>query len=238
MNNFFTTCELYNKLYKQEVGANGTAKAGSGIPKELAYLREAMIKQNDHEDWYNYVVGNVNCIGFYDMAASSMMTTVHDPITEEYTFFDRVKRPEASLKNAKPVTPSQEAVTSAKKEEMWLLRKLYALHDYNQNMGGSDSHAQQSSYYSTAQHYHQRNWLPLFYMLIDAAVTNSYILYKHSDASKTGKKLTHVEFQQEIAKALLRGPGAILRKRLPRHPLKAAVPHTKSVPKAAFDGHS
>jgi hypothetical protein len=87
MNNFFTTRELYNELYKQGVGANGTAKAGSGIPKELAYLREAMTKQNDHGDWYNYVVSNVNCIGFCDMVASSMMTTVHDPTAEEYTFF-------------------------------------------------------------------------------------------------------------------------------------------------------
>jgi hypothetical protein len=38
MNNFFTTRKLYDELYKQEVGANGTAKAGSDIPKELAYL--------------------------------------------------------------------------------------------------------------------------------------------------------------------------------------------------------
>jgi hypothetical protein len=44
----------------------------------------------------------MNYIGFYDTAASSMMTTVHDPTVEEFVYFNRVKRPETSLKNAKP----------------------------------------------------------------------------------------------------------------------------------------
>lgn len=207
MDNFFTTRKLYQRLYQLGVGSNGTAKAGSGIPKELAYLREATTKQNNHGDWYNYVIDSVNCVGFCDMATAWLMTTVHDPYTEEYVYFDRVKRPGATLKNAK-----QE--TNVNGEEMWLLRKLYALDDYNQNMGGSDSHAQQNSYYSTAQHYHRRNWLPLFYLLIDAAVTNSYILYKlMKSTDKT--KLTHAEFQEAIARDLLQDPGAILRQRRP-----------------------
>jgi Transposase IS4 len=70
MDNFFTTCALYQELYEQGIGANGTANAGSGIPKELRYLRDAMTKQNNHGDWYNYVIGSVNCIGVYDMAVS------------------------------------------------------------------------------------------------------------------------------------------------------------------------
>jgi hypothetical protein len=118
------------------------------------------------------------------MASNSMMTTVHDPIAEEYAYFDRVKRPGASLKYAKQVD-------SSNREKLWLLRKLYALHNYNQHMGGSDSHVQQNSYYSTAKHYHTYNWLPLLYLLIDAAVTNSYILYEEG---VSGKKLSHVEF--------------------------------------------
>jgi hypothetical protein len=60
-------------------------------------------------------------------------------------------------------------------------------------------------------------------MLIDAAVTNSYILYKRAGASKRKAKLSHVAFQEEIIKALLLRPGAILRKRRSRHPHKAAV---------------
>lgn len=32
-----------------------------------------------------------------------------------------------------------------------------------------------AKYYSIAKHYHLRNWLSLFYLLLDAAITNSYI---------------------------------------------------------------
>ena len=58
------------------------------------------------------------------MASNLMMTTVYDPIVEEYTYFNRIKRPGAFLNNAK-------CVDSPTKEPLWLLRKLYALYNYN-----------------------------------------------------------------------------------------------------------
>jgi hypothetical protein len=136
---------------------------------------------------------------------------------EGYVYFQQIKRPGASLENVKPDVNTTE-------KQIWLLRKLYALHDYNQNMGGFNLHAQYSSYYSTGQHYHERNWLPLFYMLIDAAVTNSYILCKQAGVKDGKKMLTHVAFQEALAKSLLRGPGAILRKRRPRPPKSVSLP--------------
>jgi Transposase IS4 len=87
LDNFFTTRRLYQELYERGIGANGTAKARSGIPKELAYLRDAMTKEKDHGEWFNYVVGSVNCIVFCDSASKAMMTTVHDPTVEEYAYF-------------------------------------------------------------------------------------------------------------------------------------------------------
>jgi hypothetical protein len=107
---------------------------------------------------------------------------------------------------------------------------------YNQYMGGSDNHAKQNSYYLTAVHYHRRSWLPLFYFLLDAAVTNSYILYKIGVTGK--KKLSHVKFQEEIAQSLLRGPAAILRQRPPRHPKASCDPHTRTMRKEAYQGHA
>ena len=50
LNNFFTTYKLYQRLYELEIGVNDTVKTGSGISKELTYLRETMTKQNDHEE--------------------------------------------------------------------------------------------------------------------------------------------------------------------------------------------
>ncbi len=248
LDNFFTTRKLYQRLYELGIGANGTAKAGSGIPKELAYLRDAMTKQNDHGEWFNYVVGSVNCIAFCDSASKAMMTTVHDPTMKEYTYFDGKKRPGASRKfavdaetadlanstNAAKFTCSAPSAPSNNQSQQYL-RKLYALEHYNKEMGGSDNHAKLNSYYSVSQHYHRRNWLPLFYLLIDAAVTNVYILYK---LGSKDRKLSHAQFQKEIAQSLLRGPGAILRQRPPRPPKARCDLRTKSVPKDSHKGHS
>lgn len=63
-----------------------------------------MTKQNDHDEWFNYVVGSVNYIAFCDSASKTMVTTVHDPTIEEYAYFDATKRPDASLKYAKPAS--------------------------------------------------------------------------------------------------------------------------------------
>ena len=111
-------------------------------------------------------------------------------------------------------------------------------------MGGSDNHAKLNSYYTTSRHHHRRNWFPLFFFLIDAAVTNAYILYELANEGRKNRNgrrikiLSHAEFQEEIAKNLLRGPGAILRQRRPRPPLKSCAPHTKSVRKGSDKGHS
>jgi len=160
LDNFFTTRALYQELYELGIGANGTAKAGSGIPKELACLGDAMTKQNDHGEWFNYVIGSVNCIAFCDSASKAMMTTVHDPTVEEYAYFAAVKRPGASFKYAKPTETPTEAMkqnTATENGQKQQLRKLFALDDYNRHMGGSDNHAKLNSFYSTAQHYHRRN---------------------------------------------------------------------------------
>ena len=59
-----------------------------------------MTKQNDHGEWFNYVIGSVNYIAFCDSASKAMMTTVHDLTAKNYVYFDAIKRPGASLKYA------------------------------------------------------------------------------------------------------------------------------------------
>ena len=96
------------------------------------------------------------------------------------------------------------------------LRKLYVLEHYNKEINNLDNHVKLNSSYSVSQHYHRRNWLSLFYLLIDVTITNAYILYKLD--SKEDKKLSHIQFQEEITQSLLRESGIILRQRLPRPP--------------------
>ena len=211
----------------------------------------------------------------YKLSHKTMMTTVHDPTMEEYTYFDRIKRLEISLKlvvdtetanatnsinavkftcptslvnsvlstnsvfSVHPASPVNSTFstypTSSDNNSQQYIRKLYVLEHYNKEMGGSDNHVKLNSYYLVNRHYHRHNWLPLFYLLIDAAVTNAYILYK---LGSTKKKLSHVQFQEEIIQSLLRGPRAILRQRPPCPSQASCNLHTKSVPKDSYKGHS
>ena len=58
------------------------------------------------------------------MTSNLIMTTIYDLLVKEYTYFNYIRRPRASLKNVK-------CVDSPIKEPLWLLKKLYALYDYN-----------------------------------------------------------------------------------------------------------
>lgn len=102
-------------------------------------------------------------------------------------------------------------------------------------MGKSESHVKLNSYYSTGMHYHRRNWLALFYFLLDAAVINSHVLYKLGSTDE--KKLSHVEFQEAITTSLLREQGAVLRQRLPRPPKASCAFYTAPTQKESDRGH-
>lgn len=213
LDNFFTRRKLFQALFDRGIGANGTAKLGSGIPKELAYLKQKKLlkKEKHYGKSYNMVIGDVNCLAVCDMVPTLFMTTIYD-ITEQpnSVYFDSKKRPGVEpLRLPNPTTNEQ--------PWLYLLQRLLPLHEYNQHMGGSDLHAQNNSYYSVARHRHRRNWWTLLFFLMDAAVTNSFILYKKAmeRASEETKKeqLDHVHFQQEIAFQLLRNSLAITRYR-------------------------
>ena len=50
--------------------------------------------------------------------------------------------------------------------------------------------------------------------------------------------ISHVEFQEEIARSLLGRPGAILQQQSPHHPKTSCNPHTKTVCKTAHQEHA
>jgi Transposase IS4 len=156
-----------------------------------------------------------------------MMSTVHDPTIEPLLLLDPVRRPRASLKNAVINTISTDPQACEKRA----LRKLAVQDDYNRHIGGSDSHTQQNSYYSTANHRHLRVWWPLFYFILNAAITNSYVLYKEhiQKAQKRVKMLSHAEFQEKIALDLLSQPEAVLRRRQLAHSTRRSAPHLNRV---------
>ena len=64
--NFFTTQKLFSALKTRGISAYGTAKDGSGIPKQHIYLRDCTDKKTDYGLICNSVVGGVNHVTFID----------------------------------------------------------------------------------------------------------------------------------------------------------------------------
>ena len=80
MNNFFTNLKLFEHLKELRIGACGTAKNGSGFPKELLLLRENLTKKSH---WgttaYTTVNDSVFCLAWQDNNTVQLMSTVHGP---------------------------------------------------------------------------------------------------------------------------------------------------------------
>ena len=64
--------------------------------------------------------------------------------------------------------------------------------DYNHNMNGVDVADQLRSYYNTQQTA-RRNWMPLFYWLLDTAIINAYRI-----ARTLGSEQEQKEFRREL----------------------------------------
>ncbi|XP_063219616.1 piggyBac transposable element-derived protein 4-like isoform X1 [Bacillus rossius redtenbacheri] len=73
---------------------------------------------------------------------------------------------------------------------------------YNKYMGGVDLFDQLTSYYNI-QWKSRCWWVKVFYYLIDAAVVNSYILYKLEMNKLQKKTVTHLMFRSQLADQLI-----------------------------------
>jgi hypothetical protein len=196
--NFFTTHRLFTELKLRGIGAYGTAKAGSGVPKPHLALRSLTSKEKDYGEQVNTVYGEVNCTTFIDQKAVWMMSTVHDTANEPPCWRDAVKRPTASQKFARTNTAGE--------IELPYPQLMY---DYNHGMNGSDLCQQVWNYYTVSGHRHRRNWWPLFWMIIDASISNVLFIYRLAGINED--QLTHSQLQERLGLQLLRNPAAVNR---------------------------
>lgn len=213
LDRFFSRLALFQRLFEEGIGANGTCATGAGHPQDLLHLNKLWTKQSNFTDWFNEVIGNVNCIAVCDSTTVFFMTTVFDPIKQSGHWYDSKKRKNVKRDPLRLPIPSNDS-----EETVWIhpLYRLLPLHEYNQHMNGSDVHAQLESYYSTAKHRHLRNWWPLLHFFLNAAITNSFILHKMIAIDNREKPLTHVGFQSAVGLSLLSNPVAATRQRARR----------------------
>ena len=217
MDNFFTNVKLYTALKELGIGACGTAKNGSGFPPELLTLREVLSKKND---WgikaFSTVEDSVLCLAWQDNNTVQLMTTVHTPKDMEAS--DLLPK---SKRHGIPVNSSH---IRAKNLSFYTLPSVFshsqpcieqglpfptAVRQYNKNMGGSDGNAQVRAYYSSETRSFCYWWC-LFKFLLDASILNAYTLWK---LQFPDSKLSHVDFQYQVAMSLIQNPAGTGRKR-------------------------
>ena len=114
------------------------------------------------------VVGNVCCLVWQDNSSVLFMTSYHD-IRKKVERLRR--RPKLTSTNASIVR------NIFKEASRKMLPIPEFIDDYNYNMGAVDIADQLRSYYSTQQT-SRRNWLPLFYWLLDTSLVNAYQIQK------------------------------------------------------------
>jgi hypothetical protein len=204
--NFFTTHKLFSELREWGVGAFGTAKQGTLLPKEFEMLRQCTSKEKNWGERYNLVKDGVNICCYIDMKAVWFLSTVHDFANDPSEWISARKRPGASLTHGKPDVSSK--VPEMEENQSFLLPFPQLAVDYNRDMNGADLCAQLWSYYSTANHRHRRNWWPLLWGLLDSMVANTAKI-----CHRLGSKLTHRDIQLHLAYYYLRNPANRLRKR-------------------------
>jgi hypothetical protein len=197
--NFFTTHKLFKELRARGIAAYGTAKDGSGMPKQHILLRDCTTKKKDYGLICNSVVSGVNQVTYVDQKAVHMMTTAHDVVHEELCWRDASTRRKVSLERARETAGRTE------------LPYPQVSHDYNHNMNSCDVASQVWSYYSVSRYSHWRNWWPMLWIILDASIANVLYLYRlkgHAEAD-----LSHRELQTRIGLQLLQDPASVLRQR-------------------------
>ena len=95
--NFFTSTRLFTELRAWGVGAYGTARAGSGMPKPHIVMDKVCSKERNYGEVVNSVGKHgVNFITYVDQGAVWMMSTTHNVANDPTCWRDSIKRPKAS----------------------------------------------------------------------------------------------------------------------------------------------
>ena len=196
--NFFTTHKLFKELKTRGVVAYGTAKDGSGMPKQHIQLRDCTEKKSDYGLMCNSVFDGVNHVTFVDQKAVHMMTTAHNVVDEPPCWRDAKTRRDVCLDRAREAAGKTE------------LPYPKLSHDYNHGMNSCDVASQVRSYYSVSRYSHWRNWWPMLWIILDASVANVLYLYRMKGFTETN--LSHRDLQTRLGLQLIRNPASVLRK--------------------------
>lgn len=154
---------LFKELRDLQCGACGTTRPRGGIPTQLIELKDH-IKSIPWGTLYASEAQGVLCLAWQDNNIVLLLSTTHSPDTFIPT---ERKRPSATSTNAAIArAPFRD---EGKKE----LKIPIAIDDYNHHMGGVDI----ANQYRASYEIHRkgdRNWFPILYFFLDAAIINAF----------------------------------------------------------------
>ena len=172
MDNYYTSPALFSRLRSLGFGACGTLRlTRRGVPAE------AKSRLEKGERRLVPVDEGMSVVQWHDKRVVSVLSTIHDdtPVPVE--------------RRSRRAPGGRETV-----------EKPRAVVEYNKYMGGVDRGDQLLSYYGYP-HRTRKWWRRAFFFLFDAAVVNSYTLYRQKQQG--GRTLTHEQFRIALAKDLL-----------------------------------
>src|SRR5262249_10838945 len=162
----FSNIPLFKYLRSIGIGACGTVRTNSiDFPHQLIIGKKEKAKY-DWDTTSGVVVDEVLALVWIDNATVTMLTTVHELIGPGWKIERERRRAKINQTNKARV---QETWGDSYKKKVAIPK---VIDDYNHHMGGVDIADQRREYYNT-QITARRNWLPLFFWLLDTAVVNS-----------------------------------------------------------------
>ena len=173
MDNFYTSPALFLRLRSLGFEACGTLRlTRRGVPPE------AKSRLEKGERRLFPVDEGMSVVQWHDKRVVSVLSTIHDDT------------PVAVERRSSRAPGGRETV-----------EKPRAVVEYNKYMGGVDRGDQLLTYYGYP-HRTRKWWRRTFFFLFDAAVVNSYTLYRQQQHPQ-GRTFTHEQFRIELAKDLL-----------------------------------
>jgi hypothetical protein len=191
MDNYFTSVALFKELRALQCGACGTARPRSGIPNQLIELKEH-IKSIPWGKLFASEDQGVLCLAWQDNNIVLLLSTIHSPDTFVST---KRKRPAATSTNAAIArAPFRDEVEKN-------LAIPTAINDYNHYMGGVDIANQYRASYETHRRT-ERNWFPLFYFFLDAAIVNAFRIQSIYKQQHQQSRPNQLDFRKKLYQEL------------------------------------
>ena len=177
--NFFTGVQLLKDLLENGLYACGTVRPNrKGFPEQLK--KPATVRHRGEMKVLQYGDTNLVATVWKDKKLVHHLSTMSDPTRS----MEAQRRSGPNILN---------------------LRQPQTVNQYNRYMGGVDLHDQLRMKYPCGRH-SKKAWRYIFWFLLNACITNAYILY--GCASTRGlrkKRFDHLDFRMELVRQLIGG---------------------------------